>query len=62
MAVATGIPAILSGGVQGLDDLRQAAKSGYLTGVIVGKAFYEGRIDLAEALGILPGPKLGETS
>lgn len=53
VAAATGIPAILSGGVQGLDDLRRAAESEHLTGVIVGKAFYEGRIDLAEALEIL---------
>lgn len=55
VAQATAIPAILSGGVRGLDDLRRAAASPHLAGVIVGKAFYEGRMDLSEALETYPG-------
>ena len=37
---------IASGGVSNLDDLRQLAELG-VDGTIVGKAFYEGRISLA---------------
>ena len=40
---------LASGGVSGLDDLLALAKQG-LAGAIVGKAIYEGRIDLAAAL------------
>lgn len=40
---------LASGGVNGVDDLIGLAKKG-LAGVIVGKALYEGRIDLAAAL------------
>ena len=56
VADASGIPAILSGGVTNLDDLRRAAPRKELDGVIVGKAFYEGRFTLKEALDVLePG-------
>ncbi len=51
----SGLPTILSGGVTRLNDLREAAKAPELDGVIVGKAFYEGRFTLAEALEILEG-------
>ena len=40
---------IASGGIATLDDLRGAASAG-ATGVIVGRALYDGRIDLAEAI------------
>lgn len=40
---------LASGGVSGLDDLLQLAK-GPVSGAIVGKAIYEGRIDLTEVL------------
>ena len=43
------LPVILSGGVASLDDLR-AAKAVGLAGAILGRALYEGRIDLREAL------------
>jgi phosphoribosylformimino-5-aminoimidazole carboxamide ribotide isomerase len=43
------LPVILSGGVTSLDDLR-AAKAAGLAGAILGRALYEGRIDLKEAL------------
>src|SRR5690606_19825508 len=38
---------IASGGVSSIGDLRSLAKTG-VDGVIVGKAIYEGRVDLAE--------------
>jgi len=45
----TGASVIASGGVSGLDDLRAVCEAG-LAGVIVGRALYEGRLDLAAAL------------
>ncbi len=54
---ACGIPLIASGGVGTLDDLRALAqlRSGGrgLEGIIVGRAIYEGRFDVAEALASL---------
>lgn len=51
---ATTLPVIASGGVATLDDLRALAElevgSRGLAGVIVGKALYEGRFGLADAL------------
>jgi phosphoribosylformimino-5-aminoimidazole carboxamide ribotide isomerase len=49
LARQVGLPVILSGGVAGVDDLR-AAKAAGLAGAILGRALYEGRIDLEEAL------------
>ena len=49
LAKAVGLPVMLSGGVAGLDDIRGAKAAG-LAGVILGRALYEGRIDLREAL------------
>jgi phosphoribosylformimino-5-aminoimidazole carboxamide ribotide isomerase len=46
-------PVIASGGVAGLDDLRRLAAEGGIAGVIVGRALYDGRLDLAEALALL---------
>lgn len=46
---ATAIPVIASGGVGGLDDLRALTETG-VDGVIVGKALYEGRFRIEEAL------------
>ncbi len=49
-------PVIASGGAGSLDDLRVlAAGAPMLDGVIVGRALYDGRIDLAEALAVLSG-------
>ena len=42
-------PVIASGGVGSVDDIRACAAAG-AAGVVVGKALYEGRVDLAEAL------------
>jgi len=51
---ATGTPLIASGGVGSLDDLRRLARlrSGdrHLAGTIVGRAIYEGRFGVAEAV------------
>jgi phosphoribosylformimino-5-aminoimidazole carboxamide ribotide isomerase len=49
-------PVIASGGASSLDDLaalRQAATGTSIAGVIVGRAFYDGRIDPAAALALL---------
>lgn len=45
-----GLPALVSGGIASLGDLRAAAKAPGVAGAIVGKALYEGRFTLAEAL------------
>ncbi len=52
----TGAPVIASGGVGSLDDVRALAAVPGLIGVIAGKAVYEGRLDVAEALKVLAGP------
>jgi phosphoribosylformimino-5-aminoimidazole carboxamide ribotide isomerase len=49
MAAAVSVPVIASGGVTNLDDLRQLAERG-LAGCIIGRALYEGRVNLKEAL------------
>jgi phosphoribosylformimino-5-aminoimidazole carboxamide ribotide isomerase len=46
---ATSIPVVASGGVGTLDDLRALAATG-VAGAIVGKALYEGRFTIEEAL------------
>lgn len=47
----TSLPVQYSGGVSSIEDVRAAAAAG-ATAVIVGKALYEGRIKLAEALAL----------
>jgi len=49
LQVDAGIPVVASGGVASLDDVRVCKEAG-LAGVIVGKAIYEGRVDLADAI------------
>jgi phosphoribosylformimino-5-aminoimidazole carboxamide ribotide isomerase len=54
LAWAVAVPVIASGGVSSLDDLRALKASGApLDGAIAGRALYEGRIDLAEAVDLL---------
>lgn len=48
---AVGTPVFASGGVSTLEHIRSVAAAG-LAGVIVGKALYDGRIDLAEAVAV----------
>lgn len=59
LLAGTGAPIIASGGVSGLDDIEAlaavrvpgaAGSFSTLCGVIVGKAIYEGRVDVREAL------------
>ncbi|MSS70386.1 MAG: 1-(5-phosphoribosyl)-5-[(5-phosphoribosylamino)methylideneamino]imidazole-4-carboxamide isomerase [Candidatus Latescibacteria bacterium] len=52
LAVETGLRVIASGGISSLDDLRRVAALAPfgVEGVIVGKALYEGRVGLREAL------------
>ncbi len=49
LVAATAVPVIASGGVGSLDDLRALRDTG-VAGVIVGKALYDGRFTVAEAL------------
>jgi phosphoribosylformimino-5-aminoimidazole carboxamide ribotide isomerase len=49
-----GVAVVASGGVASLDDVRACAAAG-LAGVIVGKALYEGRLALAEAVALAGG-------
>jgi phosphoribosylformimino-5-aminoimidazole carboxamide ribotide isomerase len=51
LAESTGLEVIASGGVHTLADVF-AAREAKLSGVIIGRALYEGTIDLSEALGI----------
>jgi phosphoribosylformimino-5-aminoimidazole carboxamide ribotide isomerase len=50
-----GAAVIVSGGVASLDDLRRVAEAG-LAGAIVGRALYEGRVDLRQALRAAAAP------
>jgi phosphoribosylformimino-5-aminoimidazole carboxamide ribotide isomerase len=54
MAAAVAVPVIASGGVTTLDDVRRLAGRG-LAGCIIGRALYEGTIDLREALRVATG-------
>jgi phosphoribosylformimino-5-aminoimidazole carboxamide ribotide isomerase len=49
LAETTGLHVIASGGVAGLEDVQRAYGSG-LSGIIIGRALYEGKVDLREAL------------
>ena len=55
LARAVPIPVIVSGGVSSLDDLRavKAEKASGIAGVISGRAIYDGRIDLRQAVDLL---------
>jgi phosphoribosylformimino-5-aminoimidazole carboxamide ribotide isomerase len=45
------VPVVASGGVSTIDDIRNLAQAG-LAGAIIGRALYDGAIDLAEAIKI----------
>ena len=56
LARAVSIPVIASGGVSSPEDLRALRDCGApLDGVITGRALYDGRIDIAEAVALLAG-------
>jgi phosphoribosylformimino-5-aminoimidazole carboxamide ribotide isomerase len=51
LARAISIPVIASGGVSGVEDVRAlAASDAPIAGVVIGRALYDGRIDVKEAL------------
>ncbi|MBE9558743.1 MAG: 1-(5-phosphoribosyl)-5-[(5-phosphoribosylamino)methylideneamino]imidazole-4-carboxamide isomerase [Proteobacteria bacterium] len=50
LARAVSIPVIASGGVSSLTDIRALIAEKKIAGAIIGRALYDGRIDLAEAL------------
>jgi phosphoribosylformimino-5-aminoimidazole carboxamide ribotide isomerase len=50
---ATKTPVIASGGVGTLDDVRALTAIDGLRGIIVGRALYEGRFTVADALGVI---------
>lgn len=57
LAAQTGLDVIASGGVSSLDDvalLRSRANSG-IAGVIIGRALYEGQVDLSAAISLAKG-------
>ena len=53
IAEASGIATIASGGLKNLDDIIKLKQCRKVSGVIVGKAFYEGTLDLREAFSII---------
>lgn len=53
IAISSGIYTIASGGVKDINDIKACKENGNVGGVIVGKAFYEGTLDLEEAFKIL---------
>lgn len=57
LAKSTSIPVIASGGLASIDDIKALMQpdNAMLEGAISGRALYDGRIDPAEALGILAG-------
>ena len=50
LAETISIPVIASGGVAGMDDVRACKKLKGVTGIIIGRALYDGRIKLKQAL------------
>jgi phosphoribosylformimino-5-aminoimidazole carboxamide ribotide isomerase len=51
LAAAVGVPVIASGGITTLDDVARLARAG-LTACVIGRALYEGRLDLAAAIAL----------
>lgn len=49
MKSATNLPVVASGGITSIDDVAQLAKIG-MDGAIIGRALYEGRLQLSDAL------------
>ncbi|MEO6093779.1 MAG: 1-(5-phosphoribosyl)-5-[(5-phosphoribosylamino)methylideneamino]imidazole-4-carboxamide isomerase [Novosphingobium sp.] len=59
LARETTLPVIASGGVAGIDDIRELAGHADqgIEGVITGRALYDGRLDLAEAMAVAEAEK-----
>lgn len=58
MVRCVSVPVIASGGIAGLEDVLRLAQVG-VAGCIVGRALYEGRLSLREALRLLPREGVG---
>ena len=56
LARATGLAVIASGGVASLDDIVRLWEIGGIAGVVIGKALYEGRFSLEDAIRIASNP------
>jgi phosphoribosylformimino-5-aminoimidazole carboxamide ribotide isomerase len=56
LAAAVPLPVIASGGVTSLDDVRRLARLG-LAGCIIGRALYEERLNLREAIEEVSGER-----
>jgi phosphoribosylformimino-5-aminoimidazole carboxamide ribotide isomerase len=52
IAKASGVDTIASGGVKDIEDIKKLKEAKDVSGVIIGKAYYEGRLDLKEAIDI----------
>lgn len=55
LAEGTGLSVIASGGVATLDDIRACVDASGVSGVITGRAIYDGRIELGEAISVVSG-------
>jgi phosphoribosylformimino-5-aminoimidazole carboxamide ribotide isomerase len=59
LAAASGAEVVVSGGMRGMEDVvavREAAQAGGIAGAIVGKAIYEGAVEVGEAVRAMSGP------
>ncbi|MEO0397927.1 MAG: 1-(5-phosphoribosyl)-5-[(5-phosphoribosylamino)methylideneamino]imidazole-4-carboxamide isomerase [Pseudomonadota bacterium] len=56
LAAAVSIPVIASGGVSGVSDIVALSREPAIDGVIIGRALYDGRLDVAEALAAAKRP------
>ena len=59
VAKASPFPVIASGGVTTVEDIRRLKASGTIHGAIIGRALYEGTIDLKEAIAVAGDPSAG---
>lgn len=61
LAREVSIPVIASGGLAGIDDIRQLLQPDYalLEGAIAGRALYDGRLDAGEALALIAAAREG---
>jgi len=59
LAQATGLHVIASGGVASLEDVRRTYETG-LSGIIIGRALYEGQVALDDALRLRPERKYSD--
>ncbi len=53
IAKASGVETIASGGLKDIEDIKKLNSSRYIAGTIVGKAFYEGTLNLKEAFKVV---------